>query len=183
MKIPLVLISIFAIAIVTVGVLVRLIRMDGFAFAWALNFVLMFFTLAFVEALNSDLGLPYFKEQAWERRGKFYELLGISLFRKLLVLVGWEKLNKKANPVGKSIAALSHLHHQTKKSELGHAAIFLIVLGFSIYVAVVHGLAESKWLFVLDILLNLYPIFLQRYNRPRIERAINVSRRRHGVTS
>jgi hypothetical protein len=171
----------FLISVATVGAMWALayfIKMDGFAFAWALNFMLMFFALAFVEALNSQLSSTYFNERGWERRGKIYELFGINLFRKVLVLVGWEKLNKKANPVDKSTTALQHLHHQTKKSELGHVIILIIVLGFNIFVAATHGLAESKWLFLLNILFNLYPIFLQRYNRPRMERAISISQRR-----
>ncbi len=176
MKMPLVFISVFAIG--TMYTLVHFMKMDGFAFAWALNFALMFFALAFVEALDSKLDSPYFNEQGWERKGKVYDILGINLFRKVLVWVGWEKLNKKANPVAKTATALSHLHQQTKKSELGHLIILAIVFGFNIFVASRYGLAESKWLFVLNILLNLYPIFLQRYNRPRLARAVMLSSRK-----
>ncbi len=181
MKIPLVLITVGAIG--AVSVLIYFMRIDSFPFAWALNFLLMLFTFAFVEALKSQLSSPYFSEQGWEKRGKIYEILGINLFRKILVWVGWEKLNKRANPVDKSIAALLHLHQQTKKSELGHLIIFVIVVGFNIFVAFTHGAAASRWLFVLNILLNLYPVFLQRYNRPRLERAIHLSRRRAKIAA
>ncbi|HEY0176876.1 MAG TPA: hypothetical protein VGC08_10890 [Pedobacter sp.] len=78
----------------------------------------------------------------------------------------------------KNTKALMNLHYQTKKSELGHVIILLIVLGFNVFVAFKFGVLKSLWLLVLNILLNLYPIFLQRYNRPRIERAINLSKRR-----
>src|SRR5690606_20191588 len=100
-----------------------------------------------------------------------------NLFRKLLVQIGWEKLNKKSSPVAKDTRALLNLHYQTKKSELGHLIIFLIVLGFNVFVALKFGIVKSIWLLVLNILLNLYPILLQRYNRPRIERAICLSER------
>jgi len=92
------------ITILTIGLvytLVRYIRMDGFAFAWVLNFLLMFFVLAFTETLKIQLASPYYIDKRWERKGKVYESFGINYFRKLLVLIGWEKLNKKSAPVEK----------------------------------------------------------------------------------
>lgn len=169
------------IVVVTIGlvyVLAAYIRMDSFSFAWILNFMLMTGVLAFTETLKSDLASSYYREKKWERGGKIYEQFGINFFRKLLVWVGWEKLHKKNNPVAKDIQALKHLHHQTKKSELGHMIILFIVLGFNIFVAVKFGILKSLSLLTLNVLFNLYPIFLQRYNRPRIERAIALSKNR-----
>jgi hypothetical protein len=40
--------------------------MDDFAFAWALNFLLMFFVLAFTETLKSNLTSSYYNGKAWE---------------------------------------------------------------------------------------------------------------------
>ncbi|MDJ1505920.1 hypothetical protein [Xanthocytophaga agilis] len=106
-----------------------------------------------------------------------YKSFGVNFFRKLLRWVGWEKLNKKSNPIEKNTKTLMQLHYRTKQSELGHSIIFGIVLGFTIFVAVKFGVFKPVWLFILNILLNLYPILLQRYNRPRIERAIVLSKR------
>jgi hypothetical protein len=178
MRKPLMLILIAIITIGSVYALVHYIRMDGFSFAWALNFLLMLCVLAFTETLKSQLTSSYYNEKGWERRGKIYEHLGINFFRKLLVWTGWEKLNKKSNPIEKNNKALISLHYQTKKSELGHLIILFIVLGFNVFVAFKFGVLKSLWLLILNVLLNLYPIFLQRYNRPRIERAINLSNRR-----
>ncbi|MFD2288326.1 hypothetical protein GJU39_03500 [Pedobacter petrophilus] len=167
-----------AIILFTIGslyALIRYISMQGFAFAWALNCLLMFSGLLFFEALKSPLNGSYFKEQPWEGKGKIYESVGVNLFRKLLVLIGWEKLIRKGNPVEKNIKTLKHLHHQTKQSELSHLILLIIVFGFNIFVALKFGFLASIWLLILNILMHLYPIFLQRYNRPRIERAINVS--------
>lgn len=163
--------------VISIFVLIRFMRLDSFAFAWALNFLLMILVFAYTEASKSPMISPYFDEKKWEKKGEIYELFGINLFRKLLVLIGWEKLNKKASPVEKSPAALMHLHSQTKKSELGHLIIFLIVSGFTVFVMTTMGILNALWLFVLNILLNLYPVLLQRYNRPRIERAIHLSQR------
>lgn len=168
------------IAICTVGAvwaLVRYMRIDSFPFAWALNFLLMLGVFAFTEALKGQLTSSYYGEKAWERRGKIYEFLGINYFRKFLVLIGWEKVTKKSAPVEKSAEALGNLLYQTKKAELGHLIVLIIVLGFTLFVAVKFGIRASAWLLVLNILLNLFPVLLQRYNRPRIERAISLNKR------
>lgn len=169
------------IVIVTIGLLYALthyIKMDGFSFAFALNFMLMTCALTFTETLKSPLNSSYFSEKSWEKKGKIYESLGINMYRTLLVKIGWEKLNKKSKPVEKNTEALTNLYYRTKQDELGHLMIMLIVLGFTVFVAYKFGILRSLWLLVLNILLNIYPIFLQRYNRPRIARAIILSKRR-----
>ncbi|GGF16413.1 hypothetical protein GCM10011518_27290 [Flavobacterium limi] len=132
--------------------------------------------LTFTETLKSKFNSGYYKTKDWENKGKLYEKFGINLFRKLLVLVGWEKLNKKANPVKNDLESLLHLEYRTKQSELGHLIVFFIVLGFKIYVALRFTFVESVWLIILNIIFNVYPILLQRYNRPRIQRALALFR-------
>lgn len=169
------------IVIITIGltyVLTSYIGMETFSFALALNFMLMACVLAFTETLKSQFTFSYFDTKPWEQKGKIYESFGIHFYRKLLVWVGWEKLNKKTKPVEKSTKALLNLHYRTKQDELGHTIILIIVLGFNIFVAFKYGVLASLWLFILNILLNLYPILLQRYNRPRIERAISLSKQK-----
>lgn len=138
----------------------------------------MLCVFTFTETQKGQLTSSYFNEKVWERRGEIYESVGIGLFRKILVWIGWERLNKKSAPVEKNTDALMNLNYQTKKAELGHLIIFFIVLGFNVFVAFKFGVLKSLSLLILNVLLNLYPIFLQRYNRPRIERAINLSKRK-----
>ncbi|GAA4793932.1 hypothetical protein GCM10023231_22880 [Olivibacter ginsenosidimutans] len=176
MKKTLTLTFIVIITIALTYALIHYIGMQGFSFAFSLNFLLMACVLTFTEALKSQLVSPYFNEKEWERKGKIYEFVGINLYRKLLVGIGWEKLNKKSKPAKKNTDVLIQLHYKTKQDELGHIIIFIIVLGFSIFVAVKFGIVKSLWLFIMNVLLNLYPILLQRYNRPRITRAINISK-------
>jgi len=77
----------------------------------------MLCVLAFTEALKSPLASSYYNEKGWEWGGRIYESIGINFFRKLLVWIGWEKLNKKSNPVEKNTKSLTDLHYQTRKSE------------------------------------------------------------------
>jgi hypothetical protein len=178
MKKTLVLTLIAILTIACIVALIHYIKMDGFSFAWILNFLLMFFVGFFTGALKSQLNFSYYHEKGWEQNGKIYEHLGINFFRKLLVWIGWEKVIRKSNPIEKNTRSLVNLHYQTKKSELDHLIILVIVLGFNVLVAFKFGVLKSLSLLILNVLLHVYPIFLQRYNRPRIERAINLSKRR-----
>jgi hypothetical protein len=178
MRFALILISAFTIG--SVGALVYFFKLDSFSFAWALNFLLMFCAFAFTDGLKIQYTSSYYDEKAWEKKGKIYEYLGVNVFRKLLVLIGWEKVIRKATPISKSADDLANLCVQTKKAELGHALIFVVVLGFVIVVAIRYGVEKSLWLLALNILLNLYPVFLQRYNRPRMLKALSIRKRRSG---
>ncbi|MDR7211004.1 hypothetical protein [Flavobacterium piscis] len=171
------------IILVTIGLtygIVKYIGVTGFLFAWILNFMLMMCVLMFTETLKSKFGSNYYKTKDWENKGKIYETFGINLFRKLLVLVGWEKLNKKSNPVKNDLEALLLLEYRTKQSELGHLIIFFIVFGFTIYVSLKFTFVASLWLLFLNVILNFYPILLQRYNRPRLQRALELFRYKSG---
>jgi hypothetical protein len=178
MRKGLILVSIIVITIAATYALIHYVGTEGFAFAWALNFLLMAGALTFTETLKSELTSSYYTTKPWERGGRIYELFGVNLFRKLLVLIGWEQLNKKTNPVERNTQALVHLHYRTKQSELGHLIILIIVLAFNLVVAFRFGILQSLWLLALNVVLNLYPIILQRFNRPRLERAIRISAQR-----
>ena len=170
-------IKLIVIVLATIGLtygLVVYVGVQGFLFAWVLNCLLMMCVMLFTETLKPKFSSSYYAEKTWEKRGKLYEKLGIHLFRKLLVLLGWEKMNKKANPVQNSIQALTHLEYRTKQSELAHLIIFFIVLGFTLYVALTFTFQESCSLLILNIVINVYPVLLQRYNRPRLQRAIHL---------
>ncbi len=146
---------------------------DSFVFAWILNFILMTAVLFYTQTFKPALTSGYYKAKPWERQGAVYKWFGVNLFRKMLVWVGWEKLNKAANPVQKKTDALRHLEYSTRQSEFGHVIIFLIVLPINIFVAIYYGISKSFWLLALNIVLNVYPILVQRYNRPRLLKILN----------
>jgi hypothetical protein len=178
MKKTLSLILIISVTVGLVCVLANYYNTDSFLFAWQLNFLLWFSTLFFTQTLKSSLTYSYFNEKSWEQKGKIYEYFGVNFFRKLMVMIGWEKVRGKSNPIEKNTNALINLHNQTKQSEMSHLIILFIVLGFNVFVVFKFGLLKSLWLLILNTVFNLYPIFVQRYNRPRIERAINLSKRK-----
>jgi hypothetical protein len=146
--------------------------LHSFVFAWVLNFMLMIGALYITQTFKPKLESTYFNSKKWETDGKVYKWFGIHGFRKVLVWVGWEKLNKASNPVEKNLDALKHLEYSTRQSEFGHLIIFFIVLFLTIFVGFYYGLEQSLWLIILNVILNAYPIGVQRFNRPRLQKAI-----------
>ena len=144
----------------------------SFVFAWVLNFMLMMAVLYYTQTYKPRLASRYYHLKKWEAGGRIYKWLGIHGFRKVLVWMGWEKINKASNPVNKSLVALKHLEYGTRQSEFGHLIIFFTVLAITLFVGFYFGVKQTFWLLILNILLNAYPIWVQRYNRPRIQKAI-----------
>lgn len=168
-------ISTFFLILFAVSMISVMAYLQGFAtftFAWVLNLMLMMGVSSLVETFKPGLTSPYYDVKAWESNGSIYKWFGVNAFRKLMVWVGWEKMRRAVSPVKKDIKALKLLEYNTRHSELGHLVIFFIVLGFTFLVAFRHGFKESLWLISLNVILNVYPILVQRYNRPRFQKAI-----------
>lgn len=130
--------------------------------------------LYLTETFQPKLVSSYYNSQNWEANGQFYKHFGVNYYRKLLVLTGWEKMNKSKSPVKKN--TLTNLEYKTRQSEFGHLVIFIIVLLVNIFVVFKFRFIDSVWLLVLNILLNFYPILVQRFNRPRIRKLIDLKR-------
>lgn len=148
----------------------RMFPVGSFVFSWVLNFLLMTWYTVVITLLNPALQWSYFQPKAFEKDGQIYSVFGVHLFRKLLVMVGWEKLSKQKNPVKNNQTCLELCERNTRISELGHVLIAALV--FAVALAATSSLQEAKWLIGLNVLLNIYPVLLQRYNRPRYRKVL-----------
>ena len=146
----------------------------GFAFAWVLNFVLMAWHTYIDSLFDWKYKSSWFDTRNFEKGGAVYKYLGVHLYRKLLVVIGWEKISRKESKITNSRDALSLVEAKSRSSEAGHAVIFIIVGVITIFVA--ENLREALWLIILNLLLNVYPIIVQRYNRPRYRRLLKKMR-------
>ena len=167
--------SLLLIYLFVVGTVVLIGLWQGlasFVFAWVVHFMLMMAVLYSIWTFKPPMTSTYFDDKPWEDGGRIYTWIGVHWYRKILVWVGWERLHKTANPVKKDADALRHLEYSTRESECGHSIIFVIVAAFAVFVGIYHGWSQSIWLHVLNIVLNAYPIAVQRYNRPRLHRAV-----------
>ena len=146
----------------------------SFVFAWTLNFMLMLGVFFFTNMFKLSLASKYYDAKPWEAKGAIYKWFGVNLFRKILVWIGWEKVIRASNPVKNNLDAIKHLEYGTRQSEFGHLVIFFIVLATNLFVAIYYGIVYSLPLLFLNIILNAYPVILQRYNRPRMQRAMRI---------
>jgi len=123
--------------------------------------------------------LRYFKPKKFETiHGKsIYRYLGVRFFKKYLLLtdlVMFHWRGKRQLPISrKSLTAeLKRLEWQTRRDECIHlACMFLILL-----VVFFKQDRLSGWrlwvIFLINIYVNIYPIFVQRFNRFRILRVL-----------
>ena len=123
--------------------------------------------------------LNYFKPRDFEqiKNRTIYDFIGIRTFKKYLPTSGdlvrkWKKINQ-FNPARlPRTEALHLLELKTRNYEWRHilGAFFFILLILLIDKKLT--LFDMLFLWLLNMFVNLYPIFLQRYNRIRILKLI-----------
>jgi hypothetical protein len=133
----------------------------------------------------SNLTLSYFKPKSFELyRGKtIYDVIGIKFYKKYLPTTGdlvrrWRKIKQIEIGKANQIAELYRYERKTRNYEWRHliGAVLFVVLIFLID----RKLTIFDWIFLtfLNLVINIYPIFLQRYNRIRILKVL----KRNGYT-
>lgn len=153
-------------------ILFPFMSMSSLSYSITLIFFLMIWMSILETLLKPTLKSSYFNSHSIEEEGKIYKYLGVHFFRELLVLSGWEKSRKIENPIRKSLILLEYYEYRTRTSEFGHVIIAIIIALISIYVCVTYSFKETLWLIFFNVFMNLYPIIVQRYNRPRVRRVI-----------
>lgn len=139
---------------------------SSLAFAFQLQFFLMAWFAFSTPYLKMDYASTYFLPKTFEKGGKIYSYFGVHIFRKVLVLIGWEKFTRSMMGTLKTdVASLKTIEKSTRGSEFSHLAIFIVVLLMLPFLT--PSLGQAKWLIITSILFHIYPIFIQRFNRPR----------------
>ncbi len=161
------------IIIATVGAAVLLkwssdnFGFQSIAFAFLANWLMMAWIAILGQTLVFTYPPRYFTIKPFERDGRIYEMAGVRVFKKLVrrgpLSIFSPTLRFKS---GKS--ALPMLEQEMRKAEAGHLTIFLVILLFAGMAMVRGWFSSAGWLLLFSILLNGYPIMLQRYNRIRL---------------
>ena len=98
----------------------------------------------------------------------FYRLMGVTLYKSFLVNSFFRHLNNRVYLKGSPKKYLLQFMEETKQSETSHIFSMICTL-FVQFTYLISGLWEHAfWLSIFSILLNLYPILLQRMNRLRV---------------
>lgn len=104
-----------------------------------------------------------------ERDGRLYERLGVRQVKRLLRRGPLAVFNPDLHlPSDRSPERLAHLDQRMRDAEASHFILLVATAG-----VVLHAAARGWWpaallTLLFDVLLNGYPVMLQRYNRARL---------------
>ncbi|MHC4406335.1 MAG: glycosyl-4,4'-diaponeurosporenoate acyltransferase CrtO family protein [Planctomycetota bacterium] len=110
----------------------------------------------------------YYPVRTWEPR--LYTKLGVRVFKKALQSRFWERRIPPKFRLSAHRTSLSRLETQMRHAETAHLLSFIFALPFAGYVLCLGRLDATIWVMSFNLLLNGYPVMVQRYNRARLTR-------------
>jgi hypothetical protein len=129
---------------------------------------------AAIGALALLLPRACYRPAPFERGGQLYEKLGIRRFRALMangdLINRFVRRRHAGYVVHPAACRLERAVVEGFKSERAHLALMAFGLGTAAFACVAGWTWWGAWLTVGNILVNLYPVLLQRYTRGRIDR-------------
>ena len=133
-----------------------------------------------MKLLNRIFNHKYYSIKHFEREGKIYEILGKKWFKRLLLKIALRRKNEV--PFNGYflkelwVEGIIEFENRSKKSERSYVIIATIILFYRIRIMIfLDGILDVLFLLfftVLNVITNIYPIFLQRYYRIRIQRVL-----------
>jgi hypothetical protein len=142
-------------------------------FAFLANWLVMAWGAITGQVWELLLPAGYYRLRAFESDGGVYEYLGIRWFKKLVrhgpLTVFAPTLRSKRKITELPRAELITLQREMCKTETGHLAIGLVAALMAGYALLRGWWDAAGWLLLFNILINAYPVMLQRYNRARLQ--------------
>lgn len=134
------------------------VPLSGFLTNWLISLLFLWVCTIIPFSLSSS----YYEFKKFERDRRIYERLGVKTVQPIIKFLGLIKFSGDRSD-------LRELVKYMRNAELNHmltlAMVYLLALA-----AVLGSYWEyAFWLMVFNILFNVYPIMLQRYNRIRLE--------------
>ena len=165
-----------AIAAVPLVWALRALGARGAWFAFLVVWVPMAWLGTVSRFVRPRLPGAYHDLRAFERDGRLYERVGVVLAKRLLRRGPLAVFNPDLHlPAERTPENLAHLDQRMRDAEASHFILFVAMLG-----VVAHAVARGWWgaaalTLLFDVLLNGYPVMLQRYNRARLGRPYSLS--------
>ena len=116
------------------------------------------------------------KLEQWRGRS-IYEFLGVRFFKRYLLpdgLLLFRLRGKKAMQGGQGllVAELKRLEWETRRNEVIHLLALLLTGCFLVFKSLQLSTVQFLVIVAINLYVNVYPIFVQRYNRLRILRLL-----------
>ncbi|MFT5723433.1 MAG: hypothetical protein ACI9JN_000546 [Bacteroidia bacterium] len=141
-----------------------------FAFLITLYITGVFAFLGFAFDTNRLLSDRYYEITRPKLLSDVYSFLGVKYFKNILLVAFWGKKKNKAKYFDGTTSGLQNLIYQSKQSEFGHITAFYVINLFSMVLLVFDYALLPFFMFVINIIGNLYPVILQRHHRKRIDK-------------
>jgi len=158
--------------VLVVGWSVHLFGFRSFISAVVVNWVVVCWIATASLILNFSLPSSYYETKSFEA-GQLYERLGVRFCKKLLRRGPLRILSPKLripNPI--VVESLRELEYEMRRAETIHVVAFIVMMFVAGYGAVRGWLDALSWMLLFNVLLNIYPMMLQRHNRMKLQRLI-----------
>lgn len=144
-------------------------------FAW-LGWVVVLVELLHIPL---DLGERIYRAKSFEKNGQLYVSLGVRYYKKFAPNGNYMnrvvRLFKPNYKIIKDAEAMRRWLLVTQSKETGHTIHLVMVIPALVNVLLNGWYQSAASLVVLTVLFDLYPVMLQRYNRFRIQRTLEVN--------
>ena len=139
--------------------------------AWLINlFITGIFALSgFAFPTQRLLPKSYYTIYQPKRLKQTYDVLGVNLFRRLLLATIWKSKKQRGKFFNGKVNGISNLAEQSMKSEFGHLIPFLLLCFLSVYFVEISAVKLGIFTFLINLIGNFYPVILQRHHRMRIQ--------------
>jgi len=138
----------------------------GLAIAWGPNGL---FLAAFMRGV---LRFPRILEPVHRIEPVLFRWLGVGLVKRIVANDLWPRLHGFAPPAKpRTREDLTRIELTMKGAEICHAATFVLASCVALYCATAGQRSLAIWITVFNVVLNAYPVMLQRSNRWRIQQA------------
>jgi len=121
--------------------------------------------------LTPRLPGTYHELRGFERNGRIYELVGVRLVKALLrrgpLAVFNPDLHLPTDPRSENLARLDQ---RMRDAEASHFILLVVLFGVAVHAAVRGWWLAATLTALFDLLVNGYPVMLQRYNRALLQR-------------
>ncbi len=149
----------------------------GLAFAFVVVWAPMTWLGTIGRVVTPRLPDRWHELRGFELDGRLYERLGVRIVKRLLRRGPLAAFNPHLHlPAERTPQQLAQLDQRMRDAEASHAILLFVTLTAAVVSAAELRWATAAWILSFDVLLNGYPVMLQRYNRALL-------RRRFGATS
>lgn len=98
--------------------------------------------------------------------GRIYELLGVRVAKATLRRGPLARFNPDLHlPAERTPERIAHLDQRMRDAEASHTILFLVTTGVAVVARFAGARTAARWMLAANIVMNGYPVMLQRYNR------------------